>query len=204
MRDIPLNIVIEDDISLEAAKKIVLNTNNSFYINKCLPDISRKKSGRGSGYIKRKIQAFNNAAVYSNFLILTDLDQNECAPTFINCLLEKKRNEGLFLRIAVREIESWLIADRKNLSSFLSVSEDVVSKNPESIIDPKDHIFQLAKRSRSRIIREGIPPSDPTARIGPEYNEILLRFVHEKWNFHNALNYSDSLKRFVMQFENCT
>jgi hypothetical protein len=167
-----------------------------------LPDTSRKKAERGSGYIKKKIQAFNNAATYSNFLIITDLDQNECAPVFIDELLGNNKNKGLFLRIAVREIESWIIADRKNFSSYFSISVDKVSKNPESIIDPKKYIFQLAKKSRSRIIRTGIPPSDATARLGPEYNEILVRFVNERWDFLEALQNSDSLRRFVMQFDN--
>jgi hypothetical protein len=202
MRDAPLNLVIEDDSSLEVAKKIVLNTNNNFYIDRVLPDTSRKKAERGSGYIKKKIQAFNNAATYSNFLIITDLDQNECAPVFIDELLGNNKNKGLFLRIAVREIESWIIADRKNFSSYFSISVDKVSKNPESIIDPKKYIFQLAKKSRPRIIRTGIPPSDATARLGPEYNEILVRFVHERWDFLEALQNSDSLRRFVMQFDN--
>ncbi|MFP4384706.1 MAG: hypothetical protein ACLFSE_11725 [Spirochaetia bacterium] len=32
---------------------------------------------------------------------------------------------------------------------------------------------------------------------------MKMRFVQEKWNFHNAMYYSDSLKRFVSQFEKC-
>ncbi|MDZ7794897.1 MAG: hypothetical protein U5P10_14755 [Spirochaetia bacterium] len=202
MRETPLKLVIEDDISLEVARKIVLGTNNNFYIDRVLPDTSRKKSERGLGYIKKRIQAFNNASAYSNFLIITDLDQNECAPVFINDLLGNSRKQGLFLRIAVREIESWIIADRKNFSSYFAISKDIIDKNPESITDPKEYLFQLAKRSRSRNIREGIPPSDATARLGPEYNEILIRFVHERWNFKEALQNSDSLRRFVMQFDN--
>lgn len=38
VRDIPLDIVIEDDLSLSVAQHTVLNTDNRFFIDRALPD----------------------------------------------------------------------------------------------------------------------------------------------------------------------
>lgn len=202
MRNIPLQIVIEDDLSLEVARKVIKNTKNKFVVDRVWPDTSRKKSTRGSGYIQIKVNAFNNAARYASFLILTDLDQNECAPSFIDKLLEREKENNLFLRIAVREVESWILADRDNFAKFIGISPVLINPNPDSLEDPKNHLFILAKQSRSRRIREGIPPADRTARIGIEYNPLLITFVRDNWDFKEAIRRSDSLKRFVMQFDN--
>ncbi len=202
MRTIPLTIVIEDDISLEIAKKVILSTNNHYEITRILPDNSRQKSSPGSGYIYKKINAFNNAARHGHYLILTDLDQNECAPDFLATLIPGVRNSNLILRIAVREVESWLLADKANFSGYLGVSKDIIEDDPEKLWDPKKYIFTLAKRSRKRTIREGIPPADKTARTGVNYNPLLTVFVREHWDFKAAMNRSNSLRRFVQVFHN--
>lgn len=201
MRNIPLQIVIEDDLSLEVAKKVICNTGNSFFIDRVWPDISRKKSTRGSGYIQVKLNAFNNAARHTNFLVLTDLDQNECAPSFIDELLEREKENNLFLRIAVREVESWILADRDNFANYISISPALINPDPETLEDPKNYLFTLARQSRKRRIREGIPPADRTARIGKEYNPLLITFVRDHWDFKQAAKHSDSLKRFVKEFD---
>lgn len=201
MRDIPLQIVIEDDLSLEVVRKIVFNTRNNFFIDRSWPDLNRNRASRGSGYIKTKINAFNNAAKHGYFIILTDLDTKECAPEYIRDLLQVQKSEKLFLRIAVREVESWLIADRGNFARYLSVSKDIVSPDPESLPDPKEHIFQISKRSRKRTISRGIPPVNKTARTGIEYNSLLITFVREYWDFRAAMKRSDSLRRFVREFD---
>ena len=202
MRNIPLQIVIEDDLSLELAKKVIYNTKNNFLIDRVWPNVSRKKSTRGSGYIQTKVNAFNNAAANKNILILTDLDQQDCAPTFINNLLVRHKEDKLFLRIAVREVESWLLADRENFAKYISISPTIINSNPDELDDPKEHLFTLSRRSKKRIIREGIPPIDKTARMGAEYNPLLIKFVQDYWDLKKAMNRSDSLWRFVMQFDN--
>ncbi len=202
MRNIPLQIAIEDDLSLEVAKKVIHNTKNKFVVDRIWPDISRKKSTRGSGYIQVKLNAFNNAARHTNFLVLTDLDQHECAPSFVDELLEREKEDNLFLRVAVREVESWILADRDNFAKYISISPAKINPNPDNLEDPKNYLFTLAKQSRKRRIREGIPPKDRTARIGKEYNPLLISFVRDYWDFKEAMKRSDSLRRFVIQFDN--
>ena len=202
MRNIPLQIVIEDNLSLELAKKVIQNTKNNYVVDRVWPDITRKKSTRGSGYIQVKVNAFNNAARHTPFLILTDLDQHECAPSFVEELLKREKEDNLFFRVAVREVESWILADRDNFAKYISISPALISTNPDTLEDPKNYLFTLAKQSRKRRIREGIPPEDKTARIGKEYNPLLITFVRDHWDFKEAMKRSDSLRRFVVQFDN--
>lgn len=201
MKTIPLTLVIEDDLSLDVANRIVRETENPFYIDRVFPDISRQKASRGSGYVFKRINGFNRAAQFTKYLILTDLDQNECAPALISTLLKKEKHPNLSLRIAVREVESWLIADRINLADYFGISQDIVEPEPETLLDPKNHIFTLAKRSRKRDIKTGIPPEDSTARIGAMYNPLLRDFVQTSWDFRAAMKNSDSLRRFVREFD---
>mgnify|MGYP006295613987 CR=1 FL=1 len=196
MHNIPVVLVIEDDLSLVIAKHIINNTENKYYVYKSLPDI-RRKSGRGSGYIHKKIGAFNRAAEHQSYIILTDLDDRECAPTFYKELLPDSIHENLLLQIAVREVETWLLADRQNFASFLGTSKNKIESVPENIDDPKQYIFNLARRSNKRIVREGLLPPDATSRLGPLYNPLLMKFVDQKWDLLKARNNSQSLDRFI-------
>ena len=64
----------------------------------------------------------------------------------------------LLIRLAVLEIESWILADRRAMARWLGVPERVVSRVPESLNDPKRELVQLASRSRNRSLREAIAP----------------------------------------------
>jgi hypothetical protein len=54
-----------------------------FEVLRCFPDLTRQHSSSGFGYIKSKIKDFNRAAKGMPFLVLTDLDKEECAPKLI-------------------------------------------------------------------------------------------------------------------------
>jgi hypothetical protein len=149
----------------------------------------------GFGKIKKNILAYNNAANYGYYFIITDLDKNECAPSLIGDWLPVKHGEKLVFRVAVREIESWLLADRNNFASFFRVSRDLIPLSPENEPDPKKIIFSLARRSQKRDIREGIPPIDNMASIGPGYNIELGNFINNYWDIAIARTRSNSLDR---------
>ena len=187
---IPIHLVVEDDLSEAILRRILKESRNTFAVG-----FSYGK--RGYGYIKRKVRAFNSAAKGTPFLVLSDLEA-ECAPIQIKEWLPIPKHHNLLFRIAVREIESWLLADRAGFASFLSIKREFIPKNVDEINDPKQVLINLAKRSRKRALRQAIVPiPDRTARVGPDYNGQLSSFVFGAWNIVEAMENSESLRRTV-------
>jgi hypothetical protein len=132
----------------------------------------------GFGKIKRNIKAYNNAARYGYYFIVTDLDTKyECAPLLIEDWLSVQRNDQLLFRVAVREVESWLLGDRKNFSTFFSISRKLVPSMPDTLEDPKNTVISLARKSKKRSIREAVVPRDDYASIGPGYNFVFQDYI---------------------------
>jgi len=157
----------------------------------------------GKGKIKKQINAFNNAAQYGYYFVIVDLDNEyECAPSLIQdwLPLNKQMNNFLF-RIAVHEVESWLLADRDNLAAYFSISRELIPLEPDNQIDPKHTIISLAKRSRKREIRENIVPIDNYASIGPGYNIQFQYFIKNIWNIDSARKNSPSLDKTIKSLE---
>jgi hypothetical protein len=159
-------------------------------------------SCRGKGKIRKQISAYNNAAKYGHFFVITDLDNEyQCAPSLILDWLPRQRAGQLLFRVAVREIESWLLADRENFAAFFSISQHLVPLNPDNETDPKHLVISLAKRSRKREIRDAIIPIDDYARIGPGYNIQLQDYIQNIWNIDSARRNSQSLDRAIKALE---
>jgi len=171
----------------------------------CFPDCFSEYVSincHGFGKIKRNILAYNKAAAAYNFFVITDLDTKyECAPALIADWLSCSPNQGLLFRVAVREIESWLLADKENIASFLGVSKTLIPLDSESELDPKNKIINLARRSRKRSIRNDIPPVDQYALIGPGYNAELSNFVQNHWDIATASLHSKSLDKALCALE---
>lgn len=186
---IPLNLVFEDQLSEFVMMKLV-ETTKKFHI-------SNSYSEGGFGYIKKNINGFNQASKGCPFFVLTDLDNINCAPTLIEEWLGKSSNPNLIFRIAVREVEAWILADIDGFSEYIGISKANFIDDVEVIKDPKAELFRLVKKCRKRDIREDILPKDEYAKIGPNYNERLGEFVTKYWNIARAVEVSDSLKRTV-------
>jgi hypothetical protein len=185
-----INLAYEDDLSEVVMTKLLESFGNKYCINNTYP-------GHGFGYLKRNIRGFNQASIVSPFFMLTDLDNYECPPSLINDWITFPINPNFIFRIAIKEVEAWLLADRENLSEFMKVSLINFPSSPEKELDPKRTLIQLAKRSKSRRIREDIVPINENAQIGPNYNGCLMEFVIEKWNIENAKTSSRSLEKAV-------
>ena len=156
----------------------------------------------GKGKIKKRIKAYNNAAQHGYYFIIADLDNEyECAPFLINDWLPDIRSSQLLFRVAVHEVESWILADKENLAAFFSISKELVPLYPDNEMDPKRTIISLAKRSRKREIREAIVPIDDYASIGPEYNTKLQSFIQSFWSIDSARKNSYSLDKAIKSLE---
>ena len=199
---IPISIVTEDLLSEEVTCRLLAESNRPFSVTARFPQEDRISASRGNSYIEKKIGGFNNAGRTRPFFVLLDLDTRNCAPVYIRQLLPSGMSQYLLLRIAVREVESWLLADREGFSQFLGIALNLVPKEPDYIPDPKKALFDLVAKSRHRRLREAILPTHSTARCGPDYNGTLIRYLTDKWDLSRAAACSGSLSRTVRALNN--
>lgn len=151
---------------------------------------------RGKGHIAANMRGYNNAARFSPWIILRDLDQDAvCAPSLIESLLPE-RSRWMNLRIAVRAVETWLLADPEALADYLRVRRALVPSDPESLADPKQALVNLARHSRVGAIRDDMAPAaGMTSRVGPAYASRISEFARDRWRPGIARHHSDSLRR---------
>ena len=151
-------------------------------------------------YIKEKLSAFNNMARFHPLIALTDLDQRECPVLFHQEWITFDTSPNFLFRIAVREVETWLLADRQGFAGFLGISKDKIPLTVEDVLDPKQLVCNLANNSRKRSIKEGLVPRG-SAKQGPEHNALLGRFIDIDWDLDQACLTSPSLHRAVLRIE---
>jgi hypothetical protein len=195
MSPIPINLAVEDALSEAVLRKVLENSNREFAVGSAYGQ-------RGIGYLRKMIRPFNNAAKGTPFLVLVDLDQYECAPVLIAEWLTDNQHHNLLFRVAVREVESWVLADTAGFATFLGISKRLVPSDTDGIPDPKQFLISLAKSSPRRDLkRDIVPPPASTRTIGPNYNGRLIRFISSSWDCSVARNQSPSLDRLVRSLE---
>lgn len=190
MSPIFINLAVEDELSEAVLRRILAYTERPFSVAACY------RRG-GYGYLKERINGFNQAARATPYLVLTDLDRVECPPLLIREWFSHPKHPNLLFRVAVREVEAWLLADGTGVAHFFGVAESLIPRNVEALADPKQALINLARRSRRKMLREAIvPPPGSTRQQGPDYNGALFPFV-QQWNIDEAMQNSLSLKRTV-------
>jgi hypothetical protein len=190
MTDIPINLVFEDVLSEAVLKQMLIQSQRPFLVGVCF-------NQRGNDQIKQNISGFNNAAKGMPYLVLTDLDNAECPLVILSEWLTQPKHPNLLFRIAVKEVEAWLLAHRSAFAKFLGISVDLIPPgDADRIPDPKLLLINLAKKSKKRNLREAIVPEpNSTAKIGKDYNGQLIQFVNKSWQVASAQTNSPSLKR---------
>ncbi|OQX27820.1 MAG: hypothetical protein BWK80_03375 [Desulfobacteraceae bacterium IS3] len=196
MQQIVIKLAVEDELSEAVLRKMIAHSSHRYVVGSCF-------NRGGFGYLKKNIQGFNHAAKRSLFLVLTDLDRGECAPTLIHNWLSVPRHPNLLFRVAVREVESWVLASRSDFAKFLGISKELIPDRADEIDDPKQLLVNLAKKAKSRKLREAIVPrANSTAKVGPDYNGTLIQFVESCWDIEEAVRNSPSLGRAVNSLKN--
>ncbi len=156
---------------------------------------------KGKRYLRDKLSGFNNAARFSPWVVLVDLDEDaECAPELRRDWLPQPADRMLF-RIAVREVEAWIFGDPDRLSRFLRVQRGRVPTNPEALMDGKRAMVDLGRLSRSRDIQEDMVPSPGSGRtVGSGYSSRLSEFVLDRtdgWRPRVSADACNSLRRLL-------
>ena len=142
MNPLYFTLAVEDELSEAVARQIIDQCGRPFIVAQCL------RRG-GFGYLRNKIRSLNKAAAGLPFFVLTDLDDpGSCAPNLIQSWLgSHRRRRNLVFRVAVMEIESWIMAHRESVASFLKVPLNRVPLDTDAILKPKEFLVGLAGHS---------------------------------------------------------
>ncbi|HXJ22590.1 MAG TPA: hypothetical protein VMT03_20395 [Polyangia bacterium] len=153
---------------------------------------------RGKAYLDARLSAWNEAAKYSPWVVLRDLDRDAvCASDLVKDLLPSPSSFMRF-RIAVRSIEAWLLADSEKLAEFLAIKRAAIPTDPDAVIEPKRALVELARQSSRREIRmDFVPRAGTSAKVGPAFAAGIIEFTRLHWRPETATHRSESLRRFV-------
>lgn len=186
-----VQLIVEDELSGVVLSKLVETLGKELAIYNMLPM-------RGFGEIKKGIQRFKNASNAMPHIVLTDLDRRDCAPNLLKDWNVGTATQNLLFRVAVREVEAWLLADREGIAGYLGIPLVKMPQYPELENDPKQTFLNLVRKCRKRrLIEELVPAVGSSASIGPLYNARMGNFVRDSWNIQRAAKNSDSLSRAV-------
>jgi hypothetical protein len=157
---------------------------------------------RGKAALRARISGYNHAARHAPWLVLVDLDREaDCAPPLIESWLPD-RSPLLCFRVAVRQVEAWLMGDVQTLAAHLGVARNVVPADPEGLENPKSAMVSLAQRSRRRDVRRDMVPRESSGRVvGPAYSSRLIEYVETGWRPVVAARRCDSLRRAMACLE---
>ena len=152
---------------------------------------------KGVGNIKKKAPSYHNMAKKGlRVLVMIDLDTTPCAPVLIeNWFNTLDLPPALMFRVAVREAESWIMADRANLAKFLGIAQVNIPQNPDTLEDPKQKLLNIIRTKGMKKWHREMLPQGRTASIGPLYNEKLCGFINDYWDPIKAAKHSESLTK---------
>ena len=183
-------LVVEDTLSEAVMRKVIEHHSPTLAV------AGRVFVTGGSGNIRANVERYRNASNVYPHVVLTDLDQYECPGALLADWSVGQLPPNLLFRIAVRSVESWLLADRERIAQFLQIPLNKVCQAPENVVDCKHELISLARRARSRrLATELCPATGSIAKQGPLYNAHMTRFVRESWRVDVATSGAASLKR---------
>ncbi len=181
-------LAVEDMLSEGVARRVL----DQFGI-----DVAQAIGHSGYGYLKKKAESLNRTALGFPVFMLTDLDSpSRCPMQILESWIGAHKNPDFLLRVAVVEVESWVLADREAFARFAGIGVTQVPDDPDSIANPKQHLVNLVRKSRNAGLRRDIiPAAGSTATVGPAYNSRLASFIESTWSPESAATVSSSLLR---------
>ncbi len=192
-----VDLLVEGVIDETAARKIVLA---------CGHQPGQVFGKQGWQYIRDKLAGFNVRVRYGNpLLVMIDfMDTGLSCPPEIRQWLPDA-SPRLLLRTVVREIESWLLADRQSIAEYLRISPSKIPSHPEQLPNPKQTLVNLARHSRRRRIKTDIvPPPGMSGSVGPGYTSRIQEFIQNYWDVHRAASAAPSLQRCLSRLQDLT
>ncbi|MFZ1983772.1 MAG: hypothetical protein WAU91_05115 [Desulfatitalea sp.] len=183
-------VATEDALSEAVADRIVREVNQGLHV-------AVRVGRKGNSYLRKRFVELSETARNIPVLLLTDLDRIPCASTLIDQWSRGRMSAGdMLFRVAVRETEAWLLADREGFAHFAGIPKAKLPRDPELLHDPKQTLLDLVRRFGRREIKTNLLPGPgSTAKIGFGYNLVLGDFVRDHWSVRSAAIQADSLER---------
>jgi hypothetical protein len=187
---IPIALATEDQLSEAVGLRLLAETN---LIANSTPQLLRKN---GFGYLRSRIDSWRQMAERQIVLVLTDLDKATCPLVLLEDWLGSKRAcpQQLILRIAVREVESWLLADHEGLKQLVG-KKGRLPLAPDELSDPKQYLLSLAQNAPRAVREDLVAQKGSIAMQGIGYNSRLTNWVQSVWCPQRAAALSPSLDR---------
>lgn len=161
--------------------------------------IHRVQVQNGKANLRRALPGYNAAARWAGWLVLVDLDHDFACPGALAADWLPTQSPFMRLRVVVRELEAWLLADAERFAQFFAVKRTAIPNAPESLPDPKTTLVGLAAASRKTMIREDMTPRPGSGRrVGPAYTSRLIEFASHSsqgWRPDIAATSAPSLAR---------
>lgn len=182
-------LATEDELSEAVGKRLLIDAG---YQLDPAPLLRRN----GSGYLRSKMDSWCEMAKRKPVFLLTDLDRTAC-PVELRAAWIGNRNpsENLVMRIAVREVEAWILADHQALKTIVG-GRGSLPADPDLIPDPKQYFLRLvAKQARREVREELVAGAGAIASQGIGYNARLSHLVSTVWSPERAALRSKSLHK---------
>lgn len=181
-------IIVEGHLEVPAIKRLLAS------VDWPTPIPSPTNCQGGANFWKRA-KLLNPAAHAVPILGLVDLESHPCPVTLLAENLPHL-SSNMKIRIAVPMLEAWLLADQERIATFLGLETHRIPANPEMLQHPKQEIVRLARKSKSRTIRDDLVPDARTgATVGPAYRSSLESFINQEWDPARAESNAPSLAR---------
>jgi len=190
-----VSAAVEGFVDEAVCRRLVIDSGGS---------LDRIYGRQGVQHLIEKAAAYNAAAAFSPWILLVDLDHRaECAPSFIRSILQTPQPRLCF-RVAVRQVEAWLLADQQSIAQYLGVRVGAVPSRPDELENAKQAMIRLASRSRRASVREDMVPAAGSKRqTGPAYSARMIEFARTSglWKPDVAAANSESLARAIRGIE---
>ena len=186
---IPVALATEDELSEAVGLKLLSEHPDLAAVP---PMLLRKN---GFGYLRSRIESWRQMAERQLVVVLTGLDRIACPVVLLNDWLgARQRPNNLLLRVAEREVESWLLADHEALAILLG-PQGRFPVQPDTLADPKQHLLDLARRAPRSVKADLVAQQGAVAKQGIGYNRRLVDWVRNEWSPERAALRSPSLLR---------
>ena len=186
----PVALATEDELSEAVGVKLL---SEHPVLAEIAPLLLRRN---GFGYLRSRMDSWRHMANRQIVIVLTDLDRLACPLILLDDWLGggRQAHQNLLLRIAEREVESWLLADHKALGNLLG-GRGRFPVQPDTLPDPKQHLLGLAQTATRAVRDDLLAQQGAVARQGIGYNSRLVDWVRAEWSPERAAERSPSLSR---------
>lgn len=160
----------------------------------------------GHGMIDKRVERWCKPSNVHPMLVLRDLKPTlgkNCAPALVRHLVgDGPHSVTTVFRLAERELEAWLLADRAAVAEYFSVKLSAVPLLPDTEFDPKQTLVNICRSSSSSRIRNGMVPTPSSGRaVGQQFTGLVLSFGRSHWDAARARTASPSLDRAIAALE---